>query len=89
MFFERSNVIPPPEKFVGVISFVFILLYIFGTTTHLTVSKVTELETTLTSLLRRGAEADYTEAEIDELPENIDLHTLPQAVWNNAETVYA
>ena len=52
-------------------------------------SKVTELENALTSLFRRGTEVGYTETEIDEFLENIDFHTLLQAVWNNAETVYA
>ena len=52
-------------------------------------SKVTELENALTSLFRRGTEVGYTETEIDEFLENIDYHTLLQAVWNNAETVYA
>ena len=52
-------------------------------------SKVTELENALTSLFRRGTEVGYTETEIDKFLENIDYHTLLQAVWNNAETVYA
>ncbi len=52
-------------------------------------SKVTELENTLTELFRKGTEVGYSETEIDEFLENIDYDTLLQAVWNNAETVYS
>ncbi|MBS6540548.1 MAG: hypothetical protein KH336_02880 [Faecalibacterium prausnitzii] len=52
-------------------------------------SRVTELEKALTTLFRKGTEVGYMETEIDEFLENIDYHTLLQAVWNNAETVYA
>ena len=52
-------------------------------------SRVTELEKALTTLFRKGTEVGYTETEIDEFLENIDYHTLLQAVWNKAETVYA
>ena len=52
-------------------------------------SRVTELEKALTTLFRKGTEVGYTETEIDEFLENIDYHSLLQAVWNKAETVYA
>ena len=52
-------------------------------------SRVTELETALAELFRKGTEVGYTETEIDDFLENIDYHALLQVVWNNAETVYA
>ena len=52
-------------------------------------NKAIELENALTGLFRKGTEVGYSETEIDELLEDIDYDTLLQAVWNNAETVYA
>ena len=51
-------------------------------------SKVADLKNALTELLRKGTEVGYTETEIDEFLEGIDYHTLLQAVWDSAETVY-
>ena len=52
-------------------------------------NKAIELENALTGLFRKGTEVGHSETEIDELLEDIDYDTLLQAVWNNAETVYA
>ncbi len=52
-------------------------------------NKVIELENALTGLFRKGTEVGYSETEIDEFLAKIDYDTLLQAVWNNAETVYA
>ena len=52
-------------------------------------SKVADLKNALTELFRKGTEVGYTETEIDEFLEGIDYHTLLQAVWDSAETVYA
>lgn len=52
-------------------------------------SKVSDLKNALTELFRKGTEVGYTETEIDEFLEGIDYHTLLQAVWDSAETVYA
>ena len=52
-------------------------------------NKVIELENALTGLFRKGTEVSYSETEIDEFLAKIDYDTLLQAVWNNAETVYA
>ena len=52
-------------------------------------SKVSDLKNALTELFRKGTEVGYTETEIDEFLEDIDYHTLLQAVWDSAETVYA
>lgn len=54
-----------------------------------TMNKVIELENALTGLFRKGTEVSYSETEIDEFLAKIDYDTLLQAVWNNAETVYA
>ena len=51
-------------------------------------SKVADLKNALTELFRKGTEVGYTETEIDEFLEGIDYHTLLQAVWDSAETVY-
>ena len=51
-------------------------------------SKVADLKNALTELFRKGTEVGYTETEIDEFLECIDYHTLLQAVWDSAETVY-
>ena len=52
-------------------------------------NKVIELENALTGLFRKGTEVGYSETEINEFLAKIDYDTLLQAVWNNAETVYA
>ena len=48
-----------------------------------------ELENALAALSQKGTEVGYTETEIDDFLEDIDYDTLLQAIWNNAETVYA
>ena len=52
-------------------------------------NKATELENALTDLFRKGMKLGYTSSEISEYLDEIDFNTLLQAVWNNAETVYA
>ena len=52
-------------------------------------NKVIELENALTGLFRKGTEVGYSETEINEFLAKIDYDTVLQAVWNNAETVYA
>ena len=52
-------------------------------------NKATELENALTDLFRKGMKLGYTSSEISEYLDGIDFNTLLQAVWNNAETVYA
>ena len=52
-------------------------------------NRVIELENALAALSQKGTEVGYTETEIDDFLEDIDYDTLLQAIWNNAETVYA